>query len=329
MAHQLRNLKVSRVALVDKGANHDLDTGEGAHVVLYKSDDSTPDQQEDAVPESTEQEQSFAKRAWSWIVDRLAKQVDEGVDSEEETQKNLDEFAVWLDDNSPESQAASQLHKMGEPQEDVPMSVPEKVENTELPEEVQEAIQSATQKAEEATARAEAAEAALAQAATEEPEEKEDALEVAKAHLDPAVRKHIDSLEERTQAAENIAKAERENRLEREYFAKAEDLPAVPGQRTQVAEMLRAVDERLDTETAEKVRSTLKSMNATIASGHLLASFGGPGGSATSAFGKINAVAKTLLEDSAEPDLNTQEKAFDEALRRNPALYEEYQEERQ
>lgn len=328
MPHQLRNLKVSRVALVDKGANHDLDTGEGAHVVLYKSHDPTPDQQEDAVPESTEKEQSFAKRAWSWIVDRLAKQVDEGVGSEEETQKNLDEFAVWLDDNSPESQAASQLHKMGEPQEDEPMPVPEKVENTELPEEVQEAIQSATKKAEEATARAEAAEAALAEATTE-PEEQEDALEVAKSHLDPAVRKHIESLEERTQAAENIAKAERENRLGREYFAKAGDLPAVPGQRTQVAEMLRAVDEKLDSESAEKIRSTLKSMNATIASGHLLASFGGPGGSATSAFGKINAIAKTLLEDSSHSDLDTQEKAFDEALRRNPTLYEEYQEERQ
>lgn len=35
-AHQLRNLRVNRVALVDKGANLDAKTGDGASILLYK-----------------------------------------------------------------------------------------------------------------------------------------------------------------------------------------------------------------------------------------------------------------------------------------------------
>ena len=36
MAKKLKNLKITRVDLVDKGANYDPATGEGAHVLLYK-----------------------------------------------------------------------------------------------------------------------------------------------------------------------------------------------------------------------------------------------------------------------------------------------------
>ena len=43
MATRLRNLKITAVALVDRGANYDPDTGEGAHVLLYKRDKAEPD----------------------------------------------------------------------------------------------------------------------------------------------------------------------------------------------------------------------------------------------------------------------------------------------
>lgn len=40
MAFSLRNLKVNRVALVDKGANFDKESGDGAHIMLFKRDTS-------------------------------------------------------------------------------------------------------------------------------------------------------------------------------------------------------------------------------------------------------------------------------------------------
>src|SRR5262245_29260204 len=36
----LTNLRIKRVALVDNGANFDKSTGDGAHIMLYKRDDT-------------------------------------------------------------------------------------------------------------------------------------------------------------------------------------------------------------------------------------------------------------------------------------------------
>jgi len=49
MPTKLRKLKITRVAVCEQGANYDVESGEGAHILLFKSGDPVVDKQESTV----------------------------------------------------------------------------------------------------------------------------------------------------------------------------------------------------------------------------------------------------------------------------------------
>lgn len=134
---------------------------------------------------------------------------------------------------------------------------------------------------------------------------------------DPEVRSLIEKAEQRAEAAEAIAKAERELRLDREYLAKAEALPMLTEAPAELAEVLKALH-TADPEVAGKVEAILATANEQIAKGNLFAEFG----SSTTVEGvpdRARQAAEALVK--ADPTLSP-EAAMVAAMEADPTLYD-------
>ena len=119
------------------------------------------------------------------------------------------------------------------------------------------------------------------------------------AKADPAVRALIEKQQAELDKVTEIAKAEREERLTREYIAKADQLPML-GERAKLPTILRKADELLPAEDAETLRTILKAANAQIRESNLFTSFGVGGGETTTGQ-SVEAAARELLK--SEPAL--------------------------
>ena len=156
----------------------------------------------------------------------------------------------------------------------------------------------------------------LAKSAPKDEEAQEEITKALLAKADPAVRALIEKQQADLKAASEIAKAEREARLEREYIAKAEALPMLTEDKTKMATALRAIAENLAPEQAETVTTVLKAANEQIAKSNLFSSFG-TGGGETTISKSVKAQAEALMK--ADPNL-TYEQAEVKVYEQNPDL---------
>lgn len=113
----LRNLKITRVALVDAGANFDKKTGDGAHIMLFKSAPSvadvhvavplgSKDKKKDPPKADTHKEKSSMNKLFKRIVDAIL---------EPDVTKRTAALTDIEKDFPPEAEADDKVHKADDP----------------------------------------------------------------------------------------------------------------------------------------------------------------------------------------------------------------------
>lgn len=113
----LRNLKITRVALVDAGANFDKKTGDGAHIMLFKSAPSvadvhvdvplgSKDKKKDPPKTDTHKEKSSMNKLFKRIVDAIL---------EPDVTKRTAALTDIEKDFPPEAEADDKVHKANDP----------------------------------------------------------------------------------------------------------------------------------------------------------------------------------------------------------------------
>lgn len=132
---------------------------------------------------------------------------------------------------------------------------------------------------------------------------------------DPAVRVLLKKQADDLKAAQEIAKAEREDRISKEYVAKAESLPMLAEDKAEFGGLLRKTAEALG-DDFPKFEQVLKAANEQIAKGNLFEEFGSGGGQVTVSK-SVEAAAAEIRK--TEPTL-TEEQAIAKAYEANPAL---------
>lgn len=143
-------------------------------------------------------------------------------------------------------------------------------------------------------------------------------VEAVLAKADPAIKelvsKAVEQAESRAAAAEEIAKAERDERIKREFIEKAQGFTALPIEAGRLGEILKAVSEGLSEEDATEVTRLLTAGNEAIGK-----SFEEAGTShATSVSKSVEAAAEEIRK--ADTSL-TYEQAVARAYEQNPDLY--------
>lgn len=144
----------------------------------------------------------------------------------------------------------------------------------------------------------------LAKAAPNDPAVEEEISKSLLAKADPAVRALIEKQNAELKKQADIAKAEREARLEAVFISKAEELPHFPGDSKGKAALLRSIADSLDPEQAEEVEKALRAMNAKIEQGSLFKSIG-TGGAETTISKTVEAKAEELRK--ADPSLTIEQ----------------------
>ena len=143
---------------------------------------------------------------------------------------------------------------------------------------------------------------------------------------DPAVVELFKAAEERAAVAEEIAKAERENRLQREFIEKAATYDNLPVESGTFGIVLKDAAENMDADTYDALTTVLSAANEAIAQGGLMNEIGVTKSfDAESGMGRIEQVASVLQAENA--DL-TREAAIAKAVTDDPSLYDIYNEER-
>lgn len=141
--------------------------------------------------------------------------------------------------------------------------------------------------------------------------------------LPEEVKKYVQEIEKRAKEAEEIAKKEREERLTREFVAKAAQFKALPVKPEEFGPVLKSISE-VAPQVYEKVEAVLKAANELVEKSKVFDEIGKGTGVEKSAWGKIEAKASELVQKNAGM---TKEQAIAQVLRQNPDLYAEYQKE--
>lgn len=120
---------------------------------------------------------------------------------------------------------------------------------------------------------------------------------------------------------EEILKAERDERLRRDYVEKAEkEFANLPGTSVETGLLLKALND-LDKDVAEKVEGIFKAVNAQLASGVILDEVGSPAVEVeTTAWGRIEKQASEMMTSSGV----SKAAAISKVLELNPKLYQDY-----
>lgn len=206
-----------------------------------------------------------------------------------EARKRLDAEIAQSEGGNPPAPAA--VHKSaGEPKKEREVHPMPEINKSALPEDVRQYIEELEKKAGEAN---------------KMPEE---------------ITKQLDDLKKRADAAEAELKKERDERLTREYVAKAQGFANLSVNPQEFGAVLKALAEKCPDEYA-KIEATLKAADEAVGKSALFDERGRPGVSAASAMGKIEAAAAELRK--ADPTL-TQAQAVEKVLDQNPGLYDEY-----
>lgn len=157
-------------------------------------------------------------------------------------------------------------------------------------------------------------------------EDKEKEAELLKS-ADPSVVTLVKTLEAQVQSAQaeatsaqEIAKAERNARLERDFIEKAGSFENLPGSTEELGQLLKALAEVLDEKTFAQAVTILEGADAAIAKAAPWAELGSTVAPEAGS-GKLDELTKAHKE--ANPDL-TYEQAMDAVLVANPEVYTEY-----
>ena len=143
---------------------------------------------------------------------------------------------------------------------------------------------------------------------------------------DPEIVELFKATEERAAVAEEIAKAERENRLQREFIEKAATYDSLPVETATFGIVLKDAAESMDADTYDALTTVLSAANEAIAQGGLMSEIGiTKSFDAESGMGRIEQVASVLRSEN--PDLS-REAAIAKAVTDDPSLYDIYNEER-
>jgi Asp-tRNA(Asn)/Glu-tRNA(Gln) amidotransferase B subunit len=150
--------------------------------------------------------------------------------------------------------------------------------------------------------------------------------------LDPGLRdliqKSMDEsriAKERAEAAENVAKELKEEKVLKEYVARAGELQHLPIQPLKFGPVLKTLGEDHPAEF-EEIYRVLKAADAALAKSELFKEIGKAGSSETSAEASVYAKARSLV---AKDGSLTLEGAVNKVLEDDPELYEKYEDERQ
>lgn len=139
---------------------------------------------------------------------------------------------------------------------------------------------------------------------------------------DPRIVELVKSAEKRAVTAETIAKAEREQRRDREFLAKAQDFGSLPTDAVELGGLMKSAADHLDTETFDQLVGLFSKVNSMIEAGGLLDEVGKSYSvEATDAFSAIEKAAEQLrVEDTSL----TYEQAVEKAVEANPNLYSDH-----
>lgn len=154
------------------------------------------------------------------------------------------------------------------------------------------------------------------------PKDDETSAEINKSLLekaDPALRALIEKSQKEAQEATEIAKAEREQRLQKEFISKAESLPMISESKDDLATVLRKAYDLGGEEYGKQVESLLTAANTQIAKGNLF-SIRGSGGGQTTLTGNVTSAVEAIMK--ADPTLS-KEQAEVRAYEQNPNLFDE------
>lgn len=157
----------------------------------------------------------------------------------------------------------------------------------------------------------------LSKSAPKDEESAEAIQQALLAKADPAVRSLIEKAQADAKRAEEVAKAERDARLQREFIAKAETLPMVSEDKGALAGLLRRMAEALTPEDNAAVEKILKAANDQIATSGLFSEFG-TGGGETTISKSVEAAANEIMK--ADPSL-TRDQAMAKVYEQNPDLF--------
>jgi len=139
---------------------------------------------------------------------------------------------------------------------------------------------------------------------------------------DPQIVEIVKAAEERAEAAEKIAKAERDYRIEQEFIAKAAEFSALSVDASTLGPVLKAAAEVMDEEAFGVIIDALSAANETVSESGLFSEVGKStsfeSGSSTDPIEK--AAARLREEDTSL----THAQAISKAVELDPSLYTEY-----
>lgn len=261
---KLRNLKIDRVDLVDKGANLDRRSGDGSHVMLFKRDGAEP------TPEDVDAE-ALTLIEMSAAIEKVGRKISAARMKELQAAhtalgKVITECVGDLEDSMPVEKSAEQIAKE---QADI-----------------QKAVETAV-----------AAEVAKVNKAADD--------RVAKAEKDANDR--IAKAEAAAALAGEVAKGEKDLRIEKEFSTRIEKEFASLPLKTDDGKLLKSMSEKLDKAEFDRVLEIFKSANEAVAKSAMFEEIGtkvskGAAGSAKAEIiGKAEEmVAKGVAKTTAE-----------------------------
>lgn len=295
--NRLTDMEFDEISLVTRPAN------QLSKVVLFKSD--TPEQEH--MTSENEQTAEVEKAKGDKMPEELKRRFgidDESEDDEDEDEMKKAKMPPAMDDEEDEEDDMDKMYGSKKMKKDDVIDLPSEVY------EYIEALEAANSELSDQLEKA-AAEVAAEPVDT-------DILKSA----DPEIVAIVKAAEDRAVAAEQIAKAERDFRLEREFIAKAAELSALPAEAEAFGKVLKSVAEAVDEDTFNTLMTVLTAANEGISTGNLFAELG-----KASAFdndgptSEINKAAARLIESN--PGLS-HEQAVAKAVDANPSLYNEY-----
>jgi len=133
----------------------------------------------------------------------------------------------------------------------------------------------------------------------------------------------MEDLEKKAKEAEELAKKEREERIKKEYIAKAAGYQALSINPEEFGLVLKSLAEK-DPENFTKLEALLKAADEAISKSALFKEIGRSGAGESSTWAKVEAMAKDMVQKNAGM---TKEQAIAKVLRENPELYDAYRKE--
>lgn len=144
--------------------------------------------------------------------------------------------------------------------------------------------------------------------------------------LPESVRKEIDDIRKEKDELANALKAERDQRVLKEFQTKASNFSHLNINNEELGQIMKNMSENLAPDDYEKIEQVLKAANEGIRESNLFKEMGSNYSTSGSAYQKLEGIAKGMVESGKASSIP---EAINKALEENPNLYNEYMSERQ